>query len=300
MRLRIPLPGLRLRFAALLLLALCAISAPASAANCWRITGWLNSANQPSAGNVGDRANLVSTNCVAPAPSGWGWLQPTLGYSAQPPGDLYVRISLSDPRVIGGGSGYFSGLLLYDGIVSGKPVLKIDLLLCGGCSNKMNFVHQVGPCTRQVTWWNGTVMAGYDTANCYVGPPPAGSTPLIVNNSYYVAAQNSTICQIGGWDTANCYYGPAPAGATIRNNGFYAPAGAGNTCAQGTFNGVDCHIATVPPGSAAFLYAGNYYATTRRCAVGRFDGTRCYLGTPPSFPTPTVAFIWDGIFYYGE
>ena len=113
-------------------------------------------------------------------------------------------------------------------------------------------------------------------------------------------ARNGTICQLGGWDTPNCYYGPAPAGASIRNNGFYAPAGAGNTCAQGTFNGVDCHIATVPPGSAAFLYAGNYYATTRRCAVGRFDGTRCYLGTPPSFPTPTVAFIWDGVFYYGE
>lgn len=296
---RFALHRLRLSTTGLLLLVLCAISAPASAANCWRINGWLNDLNQTTSGNIGDHANLSTAACVAPAPSGWGWLHPVDSYSGDPPADLYVRVLLSDPHVVGGAGGHFDRRLVYDGIVGGKPVLRIDMT-CEGCGNTMSFVHQVGPCTRLVTWWNGTVLAGYDTANCYIGPVPAGSIPQIINNSYYVQAQNSTICQIGSWDTANCHYGPAPAGAFIQSNAFYAPAGPGNSCVQGVFDGTGCRIAIVPPGSMAFLYAGNYYASTRQCAVGRFDGTRCYLGTPPSYPTPTLAFIWAGNFYYGE
>jgi hypothetical protein len=284
-----------------LLLLLCSLSTSAWANNCWTIVGWVNPTTQAAAsGVVGNRAVLAPAACVAPAPAGFGWLRPALAYSGAPPSDLYVRISLSAPQVTGGASGYFSPLLVYNGRIAGTPDLRVDLLPCIGCSNQMPFVYQPGPCLRPVTWWNGTRYAGYDTANCYVTPVPAGATPFIYGNSYYVGSQQTTICQIGSYDSANCYYGPATSSGFINNNSFYRTPGAGNTCSQGVFDGANCFIATVPPGSRAFIYAGNFYATTRRCAVGSFDGANCYLGTPPSFPTPTTAFIYAGAFYYAE
>jgi len=267
------------------------------AANCWQITGWLNASNQPSSGMVGDHANLVSDTCIAPAPAGYGWLHPTLAYNGSAPSDLYVRISQSDSHVSGA---EFSPLLVYNGMSGGKPVLNVDLIPCIGCTNKMSFVAQPGPCTRVVNWWNGTVMASFDSVNCYVAPVPSGETPFIYANNYYVTSVPSTICQVGSYDGANCYVMQAPAGAFIYNNSFYTTPGSNNSCSVGSYDGANCFIMWVPPGSMAFIYNGAFYATSRRCAVGRYDGSNCYLGTPPSTPTSTSAFIYSGAFYYAE
>jgi hypothetical protein len=278
-------------------LTLSATGNQAWASNCWQITGWLNTLNQPSSGTVGDHANLVSTLCVAPAPAGYGWLHPTLGYSSSAPGDLYVRISLSDGHVSGN---QFSPLLIYNGMSGGKPVLNVDLTVCLSCGNKMSFVSQPGPCTRTMTWLTGSLIASFDGANCYVGPVPSGANPFIYANNYYVARVPSTICQVGSYDGANCYVMPIPSGGFIYNNSFYTTAGSNNSCSVGSFDGVNCFILSVPPGSQAFTYSGAFYATTRQCTVGWYDGANCYLGTPPSTAPPATAFIYAGSFYYSE
>lgn len=274
-----------------------ALGASARASNCWQITGWLNASNQPSNGQLGDHAKLVSTACVAPAPTGYGWLHPTLGYSSSPPADLYVSVSLSDSHVSGS---TFSPLLIFGGMVGNKPLLVLDGLPCIPCNNTMTFVPQPGPCTRGATWWTGPINTPFDGANCYVNPVPPGATPFIYANNYYVQRTPSTICQVGTYDGANCYVMPVPKGGFVYNNNFYAPANLNHTCTVGTWDGANCLIMTVPPGSGAFIYNGAFYATTRQCAVGRYDGANCYLGTPPSSPTATTPFIWSGAFYYGE
>jgi hypothetical protein len=149
-------------------------------------------------------AVLAPATCVAPAPTSFGWLNVTLTYDGPQPVDLYVRISLTAPQVTGGASGHFSPPLVYAGQIGSVPDIRIDLLLCGGCGNKMNFVYQPGRCLCAMTWWNGTRYASFDSANCYVMPVPAMSTPFVYNNNYYVASQQTTICQLGGYDGANC------------------------------------------------------------------------------------------------
>ncbi len=293
-------PRSRMLLSTILFLTLTALSNQAWAGNCWQITGWLNSSNQSSTGLVGDHTDLVSTACVAPAPAGYGWLHPVLSYSGSAPSDLYVRISLSDNHVSGN---YFSPLLVYNGVSGGKPVLNVDLIVCTGCTNRMPFVSQPGSCTRAVTWWNGSLIASYDSVNCYVSQVPSGATPFIHANNYYVTRVPSTICQVGSYDGVNCYVMQAPSGSFIYNNSFYTTAvtvGSNHLCSVGSYDGANCFIMSVPPGSQAFIYNGAFYATPRQCAVGRYDGLNCYLGTPPSTPTPTTAFIYAGSFYYAE
>jgi hypothetical protein len=180
------------------------------------------------------------------------------------------------------------------------PVLIVNAIVCNSCSNTMPFFAQPGPCTRQVTWWNGSPQATFDGANCYVTTVPTGLSAFIYQNNYYVTAVQSTICQVGSYDSKNCYVGPLPNGGFIYNNSFYAPGGTGHSCSVGTYDGANCYISTVPPGSQAFIFGSGFYASPRMCSVGRYDGANCYLGTPPSTPTTTTAFIFGGKFYYHE
>src|SRR4051812_4330854 len=152
------LPSARYRrfLSTIAFLALFALGNRMWAANCWQITGWLDSSNLPSSGAVGDHANLVSAACIAPAPAGYGWLHTNFAYSGSAPSDLYVSLLLSDSHVSGG---QFTPLLVYNGVSSGKPVLNVDLTTCLGCGNHLPFFSQPGPCTRTMTWWTGPLMA---------------------------------------------------------------------------------------------------------------------------------------------
>jgi hypothetical protein len=282
--------------------AVCCPSARAAQAQCWEITGWSSPAGQPSAGLNGDHPDLVPAACVAPAPAGWAWLQIQGTYGVPLPSNpLYVRIALSDPHVWGGANGHFAPLLLYAGIVSGTPRLIVALIVETSYDNTMPFVSQPGPCTRGVRWWDGTtVQAVHDGANCRVSTFPAGSSPFIHANRFYIARTPTTQCQAGTFDSVNCYIMPAPPGSFLLGNQLYVPPGPGGACAAGTFDGANCLLASVPVQSLAFLYAGALYATPRQCMTGAFDGANCQLGTPPSSPTSTTAFLYGGAFYYHE
>lgn len=273
---------------ALLVAALMA-AAPAEASECWQVTGWTNS------GNVGGAAVLTPVSCQS-TPSGYAWAPIQLGYSSTPDG-LYLLISLSDSHV----SGYtFWPLLVFSHRDSSNvPVVKLDLLLCTGCSNTVQLTASPPPCRLSAYWWNnGSLPAQEDGLGCRLAAVPAGAAPFVYNNNFYIASTPTTNCPMGSYDGANCYVMGAPAGAFIYNNSFYKTPDSGSTCSMGTFDGGNCYIASAPWGTQAFLYGGNFYTTTRpSCLTGSFDSANCYLGSAPSGRT---ASIMNGFFYYSK
>jgi hypothetical protein len=272
------------------LLATLLVAAPAEATECWRVTGWTNS------GQVGGTAVLTPVSCQS-TPSGYAWAQITMTYGSGTLYDLYLQISLSDSHV----SGFkFQPLLIYSHRAANNvPVIVIDLIPCIPCTNEINLSSQPPPCRLSASWWNSTSLpAQEDGLGCLVTAAPAGSSPFIWNNAYYIASSPSTNCPMGGYDGANCYVMPAPQGSFIWNNSFYKTAGPNNTCSIGTFDGANCYIASAPWATSAFIYAGNFYTTTRpSCQTGSFDGANCYMGAPPAGRT---ASVMNGSFYYSK
>ena len=252
---------LRSGLASAVLVASLMAAASAQASECWKVTGWTNS------GNVGGAAVLTPVSCQS-TPSGYAWAHIQMGYSGAPDG-LYLLISLSDSHVSGT---TFRPLLVFSHRdASNVPVVNLDLLLCTGCSNEVPLTTTPPPCRLTAYWWDTSQKAAQeDGLGCRLAAVPAGGSPFIYNNSYYITPTVTTQCPMGWYDGANCYVMGAPAGAFIQNNSLYVPAGAGNSCSSGTFDGIGCRIATAPSGTHAFLYGGNFYTTTRRTCLDGF------------------------------
>jgi peptidyl-Lys metalloendopeptidase len=160
------------------------------------------------------------------------------------------------------------------------------------------------PCAPTVTSHTGApITASWDGANCHVMNVPAGLTPFVYNNAYYVNALPGTSCPApSGWDTANCYILPYPSWSTsyfVWSGNLYLTPGPGNACpAPSTFDGANCYVMPLPWGSAPFKYANNLYITPPpNCPIGGFDGAHCLVGTAPASRT---AFIWGSSFYYAH
>lgn len=283
------LASLRRGLASAVLVAALTVAASAQASDCWKVTGWTNS------GQVGGTAQLTSVSCQS-TPSGYAWAHVELGYSSSPDG-LYLLISLSDSHVSGM---TFQPLLMFSHRdASNVPVVYLDLILCTGCSNQIPLTTTPPPCRLTAYWWDTSQKAAQeDGLGCRLAAVPAGGSPFIWSNGYYITPTITTQCPIGSYDGANCYVMGAPAGAFIQNNSLYVPAGAGNSCSSGTYDGIGCRITTAPSGTHAFLYGGNFYTTTRRtCLDGFYDGANCYIGSGPSGRT---ASIMNGYFYYSK
>ncbi|NOK21829.1 M35 family metallo-endopeptidase [Corallococcus carmarthensis] len=160
------------------------------------------------------------------------------------------------------------------------------------------------PCAPTVTSHTGApITANWDGANCHVMNIPAGLSPFIYNNSYYVNAGSSTSCTAPSmWDGANCYILPYPAWSTssfVWSGNLYLTPGPGNACpAPSTFDGANCFVMPLPWGSTSFTYANNLYITPLpSCAIGGFDGAHCYVGAAPASRT---ASVWGSSFYYSH
>lgn len=141
------------------------------------------------------------------------------------------------------------------------------------------------PCAELSAWWDGTQQPSARVLEqCDIMPVPSGQTAFISNNRYYVNEQHN-LCQIGTFDSENCYVLSPAAGTSpfIYGNGLYTTPLPGNVCPHGTFDGANCVIAWIPPGSQGFVYGGNLYTTPLSgCTFGVREGTnRCFVGQPP-------------------
>ncbi len=166
------------------------------------------------------------------------------------------------------------------------------------------------PCSQKVTMYNGyngppvtATLAAGTTNWCLINfPVPAGATPFIWNNSYYVVPDKSKICLAGNWDGANCWYELQPAGGFQVKDSFYVPGSSPSYCTSlnptYTYDGnvKACLVKTAPWGTHAFVWSGNWYFTTEfTCKAGGYDGANCYIMTAPAI---TTAFIYSNAFYY--
>jgi hypothetical protein len=141
------------------------------------------------------------------------------------------------------------------------------------------------PCAELSAWWDGTQQPSARVLEqCDIMPVPSGQTAFISNNRYYVNEQHN-LCQIGTFDSENCYVLSPAAGTSpfIYGNGLYTTPLPGNVCPHGTFDGANCVIAWIPPGTQGFVYGGNLYTTPLSgCTFGVREGTnRCFVGQPP-------------------
>jgi hypothetical protein len=157
-------------------------------------------------------------------------------------------------------------------------------------------------CNQPATSYDGSpVTANWDGANCYIKDVVAGATPFIWNNSYYVAAEKSSVCLAGSWDSANCFYMIKPAGGFLVNDKFYVTPGPGNSCSAGSYDGTGCLIKGADWTTHAFEYllsngqTGWYFTSQFTCKDGGYDGANCYIMKPPPGAT---AFIYNNAFYY--
>ncbi|GMU03409.1 hypothetical protein KH5H1_75310 [Corallococcus caeni] len=160
------------------------------------------------------------------------------------------------------------------------------------------------PCAPTVTSHTGApITATWDGANCHVMNIPAGASPFIYNNSYYVNAGSSTSCPAPStWDGANCYILPYPSWSTgyfVWSGSLYLTPGPGNACPSPTwFDGANCYVMPLPWGSTPFKWSNNLYITPLpSCPIGGFDGAHCYVGAAPASRT---ASIWGSSFYYSH
>jgi endoglucanase len=109
--------------------------------------------------------------------------------------------------------------------------------------------------------------AGFDSANCFVAKPPAGTTPFIYNGNLYYTALPGKICPLNGswYDGANCFVATPPAGTTpfIYDGNLYHSQLADFCPLKGSwFDGAHCFIAKVPAGNTPFIWSGNLYVKT--------------------------------------
>lgn len=160
------------------------------------------------------------------------------------------------------------------------------------------------PCAPTVTSPTGApITASWDGFNCFVMGTPAGSSPYVQNNRYYVQATPGTSCPAPSWwDTANCYILSYPSWSTsyfVWSGVLYLTPGPGNSCpAPSWFDGFNCYVMPVPAGSTPFKYGNALYITAPpHCPIGSYDGTNCLVGTAPA---SREAFVWGSAFYYSH
>ncbi len=178
-------------------------------------------------------------------------------------------------------------------------------------------------CLPDVLWWDGsTIDAWWDNANCVVTSPPAGSTPFIANNGYYIESESS--CPTGyPWDGNGCVdtvVNPFGASVTLITSGakpqlrLLRLGGPIPACPFGWTTvtyipGVYRLCETTPPaGYTGSDYYGQYTGGGQytvyiqgsgSCDEGILDGSGCWLG---SAPAGTNAFYLSGTnaYYYQE
>jgi hypothetical protein len=170
------------------------------------------------------------------------------------------------------------------------------------------------PCTQQLTMYNGyngppvtAALVPGSTNWCLIDfPAPAGATPFVWNNAYYVEPDKSRTCLVGKWDGANCWYELEPSGGFQVNDSFYVPGSSPADCNSLNptyiYDGKvkACLVITAPWGTHAFVYpiggVPNWYFTTEfTCKAGAYDGANCYIMTAPAL---TTAFLYSNAFYY--
>ncbi|MEM1179045.1 MAG: HEAT repeat domain-containing protein [Acidobacteriota bacterium] len=178
-------------------------------------------------------------------------------------------------------------------------------------------------CLDDVAWWDGSMIdAWYDGANCYVTWPPAGTTPFISGQNYYIQS-NDTCPSSTTWDGTGCFVvgvGEPGIATQLLTNGpnvrlqfdVIHPLGLLPACPSGWTTdsfipGVRRVCSLTPPAgysasdyyeqriSQAFVQV--YLTGAATCVAGIPDATGCYLGTAP---TGTHPFVWSNNFYYAD
>lgn len=146
--------------------------------------------------------------------------------------------------------------------------------------------------------WEGT---RYRDEACFLRDAPVGSAPFVYDNQlYYSAVPGPNPCPYGGsFDSANCWLGAPPAGTTamVKDGAFYVlpdvcPDGGSFVPHLGA-----CRVHDLTADSGAFVYAGSFYYGGNRGSCpqgGTWDGAHCYLGPSPAASEP---FAWDGDLY---
>jgi len=109
--------------------------------------------------------------------------------------------------------------------------------------------------------------AGFDSANCFVAKPPAGTKPFIYNGNLYYSALPGNSCPLSGswFDGANCFVATPPARTNpfIYNGSLYHSQLADYCSLKGSwFDGANCFIAKTPAGNTPFIWSGKLYVKT--------------------------------------
>lgn len=141
-------------------------------------------------------------------------------------------------------------------------------------------------CTSPSSLWTGA------SVNASVGPGPnqcdvisvAPTTALSTAGRQWFASPVAT-CPMGSFDGVNCFVASPPAGTTafIWMGGLYTSALPGNVCPLGSWDTANCYLGPAPTGTTAFVWMGNLYTTAlMTCPIGTPNGAGlCYLGTSP-------------------
>ncbi len=172
---------------------------------------------------------------------------------------------------------------------------------CGGSNPNLR-------CLQDVLWWDGTIIDPvFDAPNCVVRTPPAGSSPFIASNAYYIEA-DSDCPEDMPWDGVGCLVDNVSVrpgtSVTLRSvNGlpqlefavFGLPLPEIPPCPAGwqnvgmTEDSRTCET-TPPPGfsgddffleSAGPFWSRLYLDGDGRCIEGNIDRTGCWLGDAP-------------------
>jgi hypothetical protein len=248
-----------------------------------------------------------------------GFTNPQVHYNS-PPDTIYPQSPLQKFSLPSSSTGYLSvDVPPYPTATVGQSVVvqttvKDWFSTCDATLTVIVVAPKGPPCSQTVTaMYSGytgspvtaTLVAG-STNWCLINfPVPAGATPFIWNNAYYVAPDTSTTCLAGGPtpDGANhCYFEPQPYGGFQVNDSFYVPGSSPLYCtalnSTYTYDGnvKACLVKTAPWGTHAFVSGPNWYFTTEfKCKAGGYDGANCYIMTAPAV---TTAFINSNAFYY--
>ena len=173
----------------------------------------------------------------------------------------------------------------------------------GGCQSPVSAPVSARVCTP-------CTIGSFDGANCYVGAPPAGTTPFIFGKSlYYTPVRNACPLPRSTFDGLNCFVAEAPKGThpyvymttpfVVGQDLFYTPA-PNNTCplVGSSHRDGNCFVATAPAGTTAFVYGRSlYYTPEPSCPLAGsvLDSANCFVATAPARTTP---FVYNGNLYY--
>lgn len=242
---------------------------------------------------------------------------PTVAYDS-PPDTIYPQSPAQSFRLPSSSTGYFFvDVPPYPIATSGQSAvlqtkIKDWFTTCYATLTVIVVAPNGPPCSQKVTMYTGyngspvtATLATGSTNWCLINlPVPAGATPFIYNNGYYVVPDKSEICLAGSWDGANCWYQPQPPGGFQVKDSFYVPGSSTSYCQtsgyiyDGTVKA--CLVKTAPWGTHAFVYnIGSvpqwYFTPEFTCKAGAYDGANCYIMTAPAL---TTAFIYSNEFYY--